>query len=451
MSQPSAIPRYHNFIAGRWVPARSQAVMEDRSPADWSDQVAWVASSDETDVQEAVAAALEAFPAWRARSPLARGEVLLRAAAILRGRVEEIARLFSREEGKPIGESRAEVVRAAQILEFFGGEGARLAGETLPSARSEVFLFTLREPLGVVGIITPWNFPIAIPAWKLAPALVAGNTVVFKPASQAPVTGLMLVQALVEAGLPPGVLNVVLGSGGVVGKALAESPHLQAVSFTGSTAVGSRLYREVTGRGLRCQCEMGGKNPLVVLADADLEMAVQLALDGAYRSAGQKCTATSRIIVERPVARAFTEKFVQAAGALKVGHPLEEDTYVGPVVDQQQMETILSYIRQGVEEGAQLVLGGRRRTEPPLERGFYVEPTVFTGVTPEMTIAQEEIFGPVAAILEAADFEDAVRLANATRYGLSASICTRNLSLAHRFIRQVEAGVVGVNLPTAGV
>ncbi|MEW6047076.1 MAG: aldehyde dehydrogenase family protein [Bacillota bacterium] len=443
--------QYFNLIGGRWVPASTGETYEDRSPADTTEVVAVLPRSPAEDVRRAVEAASQAFPSWSRKTALARGEILYRAAAILRGRADEIARLFSREEGKPIGESRAEVLRAAQILEFFGGDGARLAGETLPSGRPNVFLFTVREPLGVVGIVTPWNFPIAIPAWKIAPALVAGNTVVFKPASQAPVTGLKLVEALVEAGLPEGVLNAVVGPGSIVGDALLRAGGVRAVSFTGSTAVGERLYQDATARGIRCQCEMGGKNPLVVLADADLDLAVELALDGAYRSAGQKCTATSRIIVERPVLQAFTERFVEHARTLKVGHPLEEDTYVGPVVDQGQLDTILGYIQQGVEEGARLVLGGHRLTEGDFAKGYYVAPTVFTDVVSSMTIAQEEIFGPVVAILEAADFDDALRLANDTPYGLSASICTTSLSKAHRFIREVQAGVVGVNVPTAGV
>ncbi|WP_324669283.1 aldehyde dehydrogenase family protein [Geochorda subterranea] len=443
--------RYHNFIEGEWVPALDGQVQEDRSPADRDRVVAEVPRSSGADVSRAVEAARRALAGWSRTSPVGRGEILYRAAAIVRSRAESIARLLSLEEGKPIGESRAEVARAAQILEYFGGEGARLAGETLPSSRPGVFLFTVREPLGVVGIVTPWNFPIAIPAWKLAPALVAGNTVVFKPASQAPATGLELVRALAEAGLPPGVLNAVVGPGSVVGEALLGAEGVRAVSFTGSTAVGSRLYQDASRRGLRCQCEMGGKNPLVVLADADLERAVEVALDGAFRSAGQRCTATSRIIVERPIAAAFVERFVERAAALRVGDPLDEATYVGPVVDETQMESILGYIRTGVEEGARLVLGGRRLTEGELGRGFYVAPTVFVEARSQMTIAQEEIFGPVVAILEAADFDEAVRLANDTRYGLSASVCTRDLARAHRFIREVEAGVVGVNVPTAGV
>lgn len=443
--------RYLNLINGEWVPAASGQTAEDRSPADTSDVVAVVPRSSNEEIAQAVESARRAFPSWSRMTAIARGEILFRAAAILSGRAEEVARLLSREEGKPIGEARAEVLRAAQILEFFGGEGARLAGETLPSSRANVFLFTVREPLGVVGLVTPWNFPIAIPAWKLAPALVAGNTVVFKPASQAPVTGMKLVEAMVEAGLPKGVVNAVIGPGRIVSEALLRADGVRAISFTGSTAVGTALYEDATRRGIRCQCEMGGKNPLVVLSDADLEQAVELALDGAYRSAGQKCTATSRIIVERPIAEAFTRRFVERTRELRVGNPLDESTYVGPVVDEAQLESILGYIQQGIDEGAKLLIGGRRLTEGEYGKGYYVEPTVFTNVRSDMTIAQEEIFGPVVAILEAAEYDDAVRLANETRYGLSASICTRDLAKAHRFIRDVEAGLVGVNVPTAGV
>jgi acyl-CoA reductase-like NAD-dependent aldehyde dehydrogenase len=447
----STATQYGNLIGGAWRAPASAEYFEDRNPANTSEVVGLFPRSGAEDATAAVDAANGAFDGWRRELPVRRGGYLLRAAAIVRGRLEEITRDFVREEGKPIKEARAEVLRAAEVLEYFAGEGARMSGETLPSSRPGVFLYTLRRPLGVVGIITPWNFPIAIPAWKLAPALVCGNTAVLKPASQAPLAPWHLVNALHEAGLPAGVVNFVTGPGAAVGSALIEHPAVRAISFTGSTEIGTRVYQSGSQRGARVQCEMGGKNPLVVLADADLETAVRLTLEGAFSGTGQKCTATSRVIVEQPLHDAFLSRLVEAAKMLTVGNPLDEDTFVGPVVDESQMTKVLNDIDIGRREGAELLCGGRRLTERGLQRGYFVEPTVFARVTPDMRIAQEEIFGPVVAVMPARDFDDTVALANRTRYGLAASIVTGSLAKAHAFTERVEAGLVMVNLPTVGV
>lgn len=442
---------YKNFIGGRWTESRSGEVFPDINPANTDDVVGHFQKSNADDIKAAIEAAEAALPAWSALPAPTRGEILFKAADILRSRVEEIARLFTREEGKPIGEARAEVIRAAQILEFFGGEGSRMAGETLPSARREVFLFTIRQPLGVVAIITPWNFPIAIPAWKIAPALVAGNTVVFKPASLAPLTGLKLVEVLVEAGLPEGVLNFVTGPGSLAGSAMLQHPSIRAVSFTGSTEIGCQVYAEASKRTLRCQCEMGGKNPLVILDDCDLEKAVDLTVEGAFRATGQKCTATSRVIVQRSILQPYLDRLVEKTRTLKVGDGLEEDTYIGPLVDEPALQKVLRYIEVGKREGARLLFGGRRLTEGAYGKGYFVEPTIFADVKNEMTIAREEIFGPVVGIITVDSFEEAVKVANDTMYGLSASIVTRSINKAIRFMRMAEVGIVGVNVPTAGV
>jgi aldehyde dehydrogenase (NAD+) len=444
-------PIYRNLIAGEWVDSASGGLFDDVNPAHIGQVVGKCARSTAQDVERAVDAAAQAFPKWSGQTGAARGEILYRAAEVILQRTEEIAHLFTREEGKPIRESRAEVVRAAQIFRYFAGEGHRLGGETLPSARKGVFLFTLRQPLGVAGIIAPWNFPIAIPAWKIAPALICGNAVVFKPASQAPLTGIQLAQALVDAGVPPGVLNVVTGPGQEVGAALLRNPQVGAISFTGSTEIGQEVYREASRRLIRVQCEMGGKNPLVILADADLDRAVNLTVEGAFSGTGQKCSATSRVIVERPVLEPFLARLVEATRALRVGDGLEEDTFVGPAVDERQMQVVLDYIAAGCEEGARLVCGGQRLTGPEYDDGYFIAPTIFADVHSRMRIAQEEIFGPVVGIIAVDDFEEALRAANDTRYGLMASICTRSLGKAHRFLREVRAGIVGVNVPTVGV
>ena len=369
----------------------------------------------------------------------------------MESRLAKLSEEMTREEGKTLPEAKGEVKRAINILRYFGGEGARLFSYQVPSERDNVFCYTLRKPLGVVALITPWNFPSAIPAWKMAPALVAGNTVVIKPASLAPLSSYRIVEALHEAGIPAGVLNYVTGAGCAVGNALVEHPAVRAVSFTGSCEVGNALYEKVTRRKLRVQLEMGGKNPTVVLKDADLDYAADILVNGAFFSTGQKCTACSRAIIEKSVYEPLLEKLVAKTRKLKVGNGLEPGIEIGPAVDAAQLATDLKYIEIAQNEGAQLVCGGKRLRGGIYDLGYFVEPTLFTGVTPQMRIAQEEVFGPVLGLMVADDFEDAMRLANGVKFGLSASIVSRDLTRVHQFINRIEAGLITVNLPTAGV
>jgi len=441
---------FQNFIAGQWVDAASGETYANVNPANTDDIVGMFQASGLDDVRRAIDAAAAARAEWRATTPPKRGDILSRAARIIERDLESIATGLTREEGKTLIEARGETARAVQIFDYFAGDGRRLSGETTPSEFGRTLLYTVREPLGVVGLITPWNFPVAIPAWKLAPALISGNTVVLKPASAAPLTALRIVQALEEAGLPAGVLNYVSGSGAVVGDELTTNPVVKGVSFTGSDTVGCGIYGRVTGRGGKAQCEMGGKNPIIVLEDADIDKAVALSINGAMWSTGQKCTATSRAIVHEAVVEEFTAKVVAAAQAIRVGDGLAPETQVGPSIDESQLNTVLTYIDVGKGEGAQLLTGGNRLTDAPCDKGFFVEPTVFGGVTPDMRIAQEEIFGPVLGIIAVKDFDSAMQVANQVRFGLAASICTQNISRAMEFVDGIEAGLVHVNSPTVG-
>lgn len=442
---------YKNYVGGEWVDAVEGDTMVDHNPSDARAPIGELPASTQKDVDNALAAAVDAFSAWSKTPAPARGAFLFRAADLLRERLDSIAELLSLEEGKPLPDAKGEVGNAANLLEYFGGLGARMSGETVESGRPNVDLFTIREPIGPVGLVTPWNFPINLPAVKAAPALVAGNTVVMKPATNAAAATLALIGVLADAGIPAGVLNAVVGVGSTVGSHLVNADALAAVSFTGSTANGTDVYSRVTSRGARCLCEMGGKNPLVILKDAPPELATNLAIDGAFQMSGQKCTATSRVIIERSVADEMTDRIAARASELVVGHPLEEGVFLGPVVDETQCTTILEFIEIGKKEGAELLAGGTRLTEGDLEHGWFVAPTVFASADPDMTIAQEEIFGPVLTILVADDYDDAIRIANGTRFGLTASVCTTDLGKAHQFIRDVEFGVAGVNLPTAGL
>jgi aldehyde dehydrogenase (NAD+) len=438
-----------NLIGGRWV--EGPHLVENRNPADTRDLVGTFVRGTPADVGEAVRCAQAAFPAWASLPAPARGEVLFKAAELLDSRCERLATEMTREEGKTLPEARGEVRRSINILRYFGGEGARLPGLLTPSERDRVFAYAIRRPLGVVGLITPWNFPSAIPAWKLAPALVAGNTVVLKPATAAPLSSWRIVEALVEAGAPGGVVNFVAGPGAALAEALVDGPGMRAISFTGSCETGSLLYERAVRRRLRVQLEMGGKNPTVVLADADLDRAVTDTVNGAFASTGQKCTATSRVIVERAVHDAFLERLVERTRALKVGDGMTPGTDVGPAVDQHQLDTVLRYVEIAQREGAALLCGGHRLSGPAFDHGYYVEPAVFGGVREGMTIAREEVFGPVLAVMAADDFDDAVRIANSVAFGLSASVQTRDISRAFDFINRIEAGLVTVNLPSAGV
>jgi alpha-ketoglutaric semialdehyde dehydrogenase len=442
---------YRNYVAGQWVECKAKKTFPNINPADTGETVGLFQASGPEDIQEACEAAAKAQPAWAAVPAPLRGEFLYKAAEIMESRLQKLSEEMTREEGKTLSEAKGEVKRAINILRYFGGEGPRQFSYQIPSERESVFCYTLRKPLGMVALITPWNFPSAIPAWKMAPALVAGNTVVIKPASLAPLSAYRIVEALHEAGIPAGVLNYVTGSGGSAGNALVEHPAIRAVSFTGSCDVGNALYDKVTKRRIRIQLEMGGKNPTIVLKDADLDYAAGVLVNGAFFSTGQKCTACSRAIIEKPIYEALVERLVARTKKLKVGNGLDPGVEIGPAVDANQLETDLKYIEIAKHEGAQLLCGGNHLTGGAFDSGYFVEPTIFAGVATDMRIAQEEVFGPVLALMVASDFEDAMRLANSVRFGLSASVVSRDVTRIHQFINRIEAGLITVNLPTAGV
>ena len=441
---------YQNYIGGVWTDAHGGETLENRNPANPRDVIGLFPRSTAEDVAAAVQAAQAAQPAWAALSPLKRGEVLLRAAALLEARADEVAADMTREEGKTLREARGETLRGVAILRYFAGEGAQALGEVYPSANPATMLYTVHVPLGVVAIITPWNFPVAIPLWKIAPALIYGNAVVFKPAELTPLTATKLVQILAEAGLPGGVLNLVVGSGSKIGPALTEAAGVTAISFTGSNAVGRGIQSAATRRGAKVQLELGGKNPVVVLDDADLDQAATLTVSGAMLSAGQKCTATSRAIVQRSVLDTFTQKVLERVSSLVVGDPMRDETTVGPLVSAAQRDSVLTYMQIGRDEGAELLLGGGPLDGPEYAGGYFVQPTVFANVRPDMRIAQEEIFGPVLGIIAADGYDEALAIANGVRYGLSASLFTRDIAKSFRFVRDAEAGVIHINGETAG-
>lgn len=444
------VKTYLNFIGGKWVKSTSGKTFENRNPAT-GELVARFQLGSKKDVDKAVRAAQKAFPAWKDTPAPERGDILLRTAEALKNRKEEFAKDMTLENGKPLSETRGDVQEAIDMFEYMAGEGRRLFGETTPSELRDKFCMTVRDPIGVVGMITPWNFPMAIPAWKLAPALVCGNTVVFKPASDTPLSMINMAKTLDECGLPEGVLNVVTGSGSVAGQAVIDHPGISHLSFTGSTEVGKKVYAGGAKKLNSVELEMGGKNPQIVLADADLDLAVHGAVWGAFGTSGQRCTATSRVIVEKPVLRKFTDKFLkEVKKTVKVGNGLKKGVFMGPIINGKQMTKVLGYIDKGKEEGAKLILGGKRLTGKEYKKGFFVEPTVFSGVKPGMRIAQEEIFGPVVCIMEAKDFEDAVRIANSVDYGLSWSIYTTNVNKAFKAMKLAESGIFYVNAPTIG-
>ncbi len=445
------MPFFRNYIDGEFVESKTSKTFENINPADTNDIVGEFQASGPADVELACEAAAAAQAAWVALPATRRGEYLFKAAESIENKLKQFGEEMTREEGKTLPEAIGEIKRAINIFRYFGGEGARQPGLLVPSERENVMCYTIRKPLGTVALITPWNFPSAIPAWKMAPALVMGNTVVIKPASLAPLSAFRLIEALHEAGIPPGVVNFVTGSGGNVGDPLIRHPAIKGVSFTGSTEVGESLYKTVSERKIRVQLEMGGKNPTLVLADANLDYAADVLVNGAFFSTGQKCTACSRAIIERPVFEALKEKLLQKTKALKVGNGLAEGVQIGPAVDLSQLETDLKYIAIAKAEGAELLCGGNRLTGDNFDRGYFVEPTIFGNVLPEMRIAQEEVFGPVLALMVAEDFNDAMRIANSVRFGLSASIVTKDLTRVHQFVNGIEAGLITVNLPTASV
>ncbi|HEX5706920.1 MAG TPA: aldehyde dehydrogenase family protein [Pyrinomonadaceae bacterium] len=441
---------YRNFIGGQWTESSSAKTVENINPADTSDVLGTIRLATREEARAAVESASEAFRAWRTTPAPARGRIVARAARMLEEDKENLARLLTREEGKTISEARGEIQRAANVADFCAGEARRLNGETIQSELPANFAYTLKQPHGVVACVTPWNFPVAIPVWKIAPALVAGNTVVFKPATLVPATAARVVEIFAEAGLPPGVLNLILGSGSDAGDEIVNHPAVRAISFTGSNSVGLKLYEQAARRGVKVQCEMGGKNPVVVLEDADLELAVECTAQGAFGSTGQRCTATSRAVVVDEVADDFIERIVARARGLRLGNGLDPATEVGPIVDESQFKSVLSYTDIGKEDGATLACGGGRAEGDGLDKGFFVQPTVFTGVAPEMRVAREEIFGPVLSVLRVKDFEEAMRVANDSEYGLSSSVFTNDAARVFRFVDEIETGMTHVNSPTTG-
>ncbi|NNG05294.1 MAG: aldehyde dehydrogenase family protein [Inquilinus sp.] len=435
-----------NLIDGEWLPGEA---VPNINPSNTNDVVGDYARASADDAGRAIAAAKAAFPAWSRSGLLERQSVLRKASDEILARKEEFGRLLSREEGKTLPEGIGETVRAAQIFDFFAGEALRLTGETVPSVRPGIGVEMTREAVGVVGIITPWNFPIAIPAWKIAPALCYGNTVVFKPAELVSGCSWAIVDILHRAGLPQGVLNLVMGKGSVVGQAMLDSPDVDAITFTGSIDTGKRVAAASVEHMRKFQTEMGGKNPLVVLDDAELDTAVECAVNGAFFSTGQRCTASSRLVVTAGIHDRFVEALTGRLKNLVVDDALKQGTHIGPVVDQSQLDQDMEYIEIGRGEGARLVFGGERlNRETP---GFYLQPALFTECTSAMRIAREEIFGPVASVIRVKDYDEALAVANDTRFGLSSGICTQSLKHATHFKRNAEAGMVMVNLPTAGV
>jgi alpha-ketoglutaric semialdehyde dehydrogenase len=438
---------FRNYIGGEWVAGATVTV--NRNPSDTSDVVGEYAQADAAQTRAAIASAKKAFPAWATGSIQERANILDKAGTEILARKDELGTLLSREEGKTLPEGIGEAARAGQIFRFFAGEVVRLAGEKLASVRPGVDVEVTREPLGVIGLITPWNFPIAIPAWKIAPALAYGNTVVCKPADLAPGCAWAIAEILSRAGLPPGVFNLAMGRGSVVGEILVNDPDVTALSFTGSVGTGRAIAAKAIARMAKVQLEMGGKNPLIVLDDADLPTAVNVAVQGSYFSTGQRCTASSRLIVTAGIHDRFVAAVADKLATLRVDNALLAGTDIGPVVDQSQLEIDQKYLEVGKSEGAKLVLGGERLKRAT--EGYYLSPALFTETTNAMRIAREEIFGPVACVIRAKDYDEALALANDTEFGLSAGIVTTSLKHATHFKRHSQAGMVMVNVPTAGV
>jgi alpha-ketoglutaric semialdehyde dehydrogenase len=443
-------PTYHNLIGGEWVPALSGKTALNLNPADHSDVVGAFPSSRAEDVDMAVAAAKKAYASWRLVPAPKRAEILTRTGILLSERKEKFARDMTREMGKVLAETRGDVQEAIDEAFYVAGEGRRLFGVTTPSELQNKFAMSVRMPVGVVGLITPWNFPMAIPSWKLFPALVAGNTCVIKPATDTPLSVYNLVQTLVDAGLPPGVVNIVCGSGSAAGGALVEHKDVRAISFTGSSQVGSLVGQRAAATFKPVSLEMGGKNAQIVLDDANLDLALEGALWGAFGTTGQRCTATSRILLQKGIAEEFTAQFVARAKALKIGNGLDESVQVGPQVNGGQIETSTKYVEIAVKEGAKLLAGGHALNSEAFAQGTFFEATVLGGVTPGMRIAREEVFGPVVSLIAFNTFEEGLEIANSIDYGLSTAIYTKDVNRAFTAMRDLEAGITYINAPTIG-
>ena len=444
MASPTTL---QNFIGGQWVAATADDGVDDVNPADPADVLAVVPLSSAADADAAITAAADAFPAWRTMSAVRRGQILLRASRILEGRAEELAHLLTREQGKTITEARGELPRAYGFFAWVGHHGGDIQGITAPTESDQILALTLREPLGVVGLITPWNFPVNIPSWKLGSSLLCGNTVVLKPAQVTPLVANALIEALAEAGAPPGVVNVVHGSGSIVGQALVDDPRVRAISFTGSTAVGVAINERAARQGKKVQAEMGGHNAVVVLADADLERAARGCAMAAYGTTGQRCTAPRRIIAVRSIANTLSELLATETEKLTAGPGLADGVDVGPLIDRRALEEVSDQVEKALAEGATIAAQG---SSIGSRDGYFLAPTLLANVTPSMTIANEEVFGPVLPVLIVDDYAEAMTVATGTRYGLSTSIYTRDLATAIRFMHETDSGVVHINKPPIG-
>ncbi len=442
--------KFQNFIRGEWVDAVSGETFENRNPANWEEVIGVFPNSGKEDVELAVKSAREAFDEWRLTPAPIRGEIIKKAGDLLVERKEEIARNMTREMGKVLTETRGDVQEGIDTAYYAASEGRRLFGHTVPSELPNKFNMSIRIPVGVAGIITPWNFPMAIPTWKIFPALVCGNCVVFKPASDTPLTATTLVEILLEAGVPPKVINLVHGTGNRVGLPLVEHPDVNLISFTGSTVVGKIISKRASESLKRVSLELGGKNAQIVMDDANLELALDGVLWGAFGTTGQRCTATSRLILHEKIYDRFMDMLVERARKLKLGDGLKSETDVGPLINEAQRNKVHEYVKIGQEEGAKLVLGGDIFEEGDCKNGWFYQPTIFTEVTPEMRIAQEEIFGPVLSVIRVKSFEEAIQVLNNTKYGLSSSIYTQDVNSAFRAIRDIEAGITYINGPTIG-
>ncbi len=441
---------YHNFIAGEWRDSQSGETFASTNPARTSEIIGYFQKSTVADLEEAITAARAAQPAWAATPAPVRGEIVLRTALLLQQHQEELATLMTREMGKVLKETRGDVQTAIDVAKYIAGDGRRAEGETLPSALPNKFNMTIRQPVGIVGIITPWNFPMAIPAWKTFPALLAGNAVILKPASDTPLLALKLAEMLQQAGLPDGVLNVITGPGGTLGDALASHKQVNMISLTGSTEVG-RHVAEICGRDLRrCTLELGGKNAVIVLPDADLDLAAESVAWGGFGTTGQRCTATSRVIVHTAVQQAFTDRLIAAAEKLRIGDGLDPAIDMGPLVNKGRVKAVHEYTHIGQQEGAKLLIGGSPLNDGEYSDGAFYRPTIFTNVQPTMRIAYEEVFGPFVSILPVSSYEEAVQVANSTEYGLSTSVFTNDARITFRAMRDIVSGLLYFNAPTTG-
>jgi len=441
---------YHNLIDGAWRPSGSGQLFENRNPAQTGDLIGLFQQSTREDVKQAIDAAARAYLSWRLVPAPRRAEMLFRAAQLVADRKEALARDMTREMGKILDETRGDVQEAVDMTFFMAGEGRRQSGQTVPSELRDKFAMSVRQPLGVCGLITPWNFPMAIPSWKIVPALVCGNTVVLKPASLTPLSAVNFVRMLGEAGIPPGVVNLVTGAGAEAGEALLVSDQVRVVSFTGSTEVGRTVSQMTASSFKKTHLEMGGKNVIMIMDDANLDLAVDGCLWGGFGTTGQRCTAASRVVVHQKVYRSFLDRFVAGARALRVGDGLDPATQMGPVVSDGQLRTVMKYVEIGQQDGATLACGGRRLTGGQHAHGFFHEPTIFADVAPTMRIAQEEIFGPVVSVIPCQSFDEAVAIANGVQYGLSASIYTQDVNCAFAAMRDLYTGIFYVNAPTIG-